>query len=340
MTTRTRYFLIASLLVIVVGVGTGLVAYYVGFQPSAFSRQGGPDELQYVPRDASLVAYANVQEVMTSELRQKVRQAVQLKGDRQQEFENETGINIETDIDHVVAFVAPLREADGNLPVSGVVLARGTFNEVKIEALMREHGAHVEDYKGTRLIVADAALQKETGNRAAAAPRESFTLSFFEPGLVALGGSPLIRSAVDLKSGGESVTTNKEMMDLVRSLDSGNVWAVGRFDALRSQAKLPAGVANQLPPITWFSASGQVNGGIRGVLRAETQDEESANNLRDVIRGFISLAKLQTTSKPEMQALVRSLELGGTGKTVALSFSVPAELFDLLGAGIQKQPGR
>ena len=33
-----------------VGVGTGLVAYYVGFSTSAFSGQGGPDELQYVPR--------------------------------------------------------------------------------------------------------------------------------------------------------------------------------------------------------------------------------------------------------------------------------------------------
>ena len=30
MTVRTRYFVIVSLLVIVVGLGTGLVAYYVG----------------------------------------------------------------------------------------------------------------------------------------------------------------------------------------------------------------------------------------------------------------------------------------------------------------------
>ena len=38
-----------------------------------------------------------------------------------------------------------------------MVLARGRFDEVKIEALMREHGAHVEDYSGRRLIVGDAA---------------------------------------------------------------------------------------------------------------------------------------------------------------------------------------
>ena len=34
---------------------------------------------------------------------------------------------------------------------AGMVLARGRFDEVKIEALMREHGAHVENYSGKRL---------------------------------------------------------------------------------------------------------------------------------------------------------------------------------------------
>src|SRR5215210_4312863 len=103
MTTKTRYFVITSLLVLTVGLGTGLLAYYVGFPTSAFSSQGGPDELQFLPSDASLVAYADVHEIMTSDLRQKVRSMVPMKEDGQREFENQTGINIETDIDRVVA---------------------------------------------------------------------------------------------------------------------------------------------------------------------------------------------------------------------------------------------
>jgi hypothetical protein len=35
MTTRTRYFVIVSLLVLGVGLGSGLVAYYVGFPARA-----------------------------------------------------------------------------------------------------------------------------------------------------------------------------------------------------------------------------------------------------------------------------------------------------------------
>jgi hypothetical protein len=60
--------------------------------------------------------------------------------------------------------------------------------------------------------------------------------------------------------------------------------------------------------------------------------------LRDVVRGFLALAKLQTSSKPEFQHFVQSLQLGGTGKTVSLSLDVPAQVFDALGAVLPKPP--
>jgi hypothetical protein len=317
MTSRTRYFVIASLLVLGIGLGTVLVAYYTGFQMSAVSSRGGPQELQLVPSNVAVVAYADVREVMNSELRHKVHEAAPVPEDGQREFENKTGINIETDVDRIVACLDPgPRDHNG----SGMVLARGRFNEPKIESLMRAHGARVDDYRGKRIIVSDLHGQDD-----------NLSVAFVEPGLVAVGSSALVRSAIDLQHGGDSVTNNDEMMSLVRSLDSGNAWAVGRFDALRSKANLPEAMSSQIPPITWFSVTSHVNGGIRGVIRAETRDEQSANNLRDVVRGFMALAKLQAGAKPEMQAMLQSLELGGSGKTVALNFSVPVEVLDVLG---------
>jgi hypothetical protein len=328
MTTRTRYFVIASLLVTGVGLSTGLVAYYVGFPAGAFTRTGGPQELDYVPRDAAVIAYANVQEVMTSELRQKLRHAVPPTENGQQELQNQTGINIETDIDRVVAGLYP--DSTSTNGGSGMVLARGRFDETRIESLMREHGAQVEDYKGKRLIVASASK----GGQLAAA--------FMEPGLVALGSANVVKMAIDLHQAGnnpqagvQSVTGNEELMEQVRALDSGNAWAVGRFDVLTSRAHLPENVASQIPAITWFSVSTHINGGLRGVLRAETRDDEAATALRDVVRGFLALGKLQSGSHPEIQAMMQSLELGGTGKTVALSFDVPAAVFDVI-SGLQK----
>ena len=344
MSTKTRYFVIVSLLVLGIGFGTGLVAYYVGFPAGALASRGGPTDLNCIPRDASVIAFANVNEIMASELRQKLRRAIPMHENGQQEFETQTGINLETDIDTVVACLSP-DAANGNTPGTGMVLARGRFDETKIEALMRDHGAHVETYNGKRLIVADALdIRQDNPDNSLDIPNlrrhgGSLSLSFMEPGLAAIGSTKLIKSAIDLHKAGnnpqtglESVTGNDELMNLVRSLDSSNAWAVGRFDALRNRSHLPEGVLSQIPAITWFAVSAHVNGGLRGTLRAETRDDESANNLRDVVRGFLALAKIGSGAKPELQAMMQSLELSGTGKTVSLSFVVPAELFDVIGA--------
>jgi hypothetical protein len=347
MTAKTRYFVIVSLLVVGVGLGTGLVAYYVGFPTSAFIAGGGPEELRYLPSSATVVAYANVRDVMASDLRQRFRDSL-LPGaheNGQREFQELTGINIETDIDHVVACLDS-SSGSTNGPGLGVVLARGTFAESKIEALMREHGAQVDIYKGKRLITTmtpefpspDLAFPAPAP-AVPKIPRQSFSLTFVEPGLVALGTTSLVQHAIDLHNGGgQSALTNDGLMERVRALEGGNVWAVGRFDVLRARANLPEAVSDRLPPITWFSVRGRVNGGIEAVLSAEARDDAAAKNLRDVVQGFLALAKLQTSSKPEIQRFVDSLQIQGTGNTVALSVEVPAEVFDTLSAIMPKPP--
>jgi hypothetical protein len=341
MTSRTRSFVIISLSTLIVGVGTGLTAYYVGFPAGAFA-DSAPEELRLVSVKAAFVGYADVHQVMTSELRQRVRRALPAQENGQREFQDLTGINIETDIAHVVAFIEAA-ESGSSLPGAGMVLASGLFDEVKIESLMREHGATVESYKDKRLIVVSPNTHRQAldpndapvpGLTAGHMPE--LALAFLKPGLVAVGSANLIRHAVDLEHGGENITSNPEVMNLIRSIDSGNAWAVGRFDAIQSAAKLPPAI-NQLPAITWLSFTGQINDTISGAVRAEARDEESAKNLRDVVNGFLALARLQVGSKPEFQALSQSLQLSGTGKTVELSFSIPPALFDLLeSAGNQR----
>ncbi len=320
MTKGTRYFLAGALLTLVVGIGVGSVAYYSGFQMGLGTRANGPDELRYVPRDATVLAYADVRDVMSSELRQRLKdlEPEEKKGGRQ-EFQERTGINIETDIDRVVACMTRDEEsADEKSKGKGLVLARGRFDEVRLEGFAKEHGGMVEEYKGKRIVTH------------AGKDDEELAMAFLEAGLVALGSDQLVRQAIDLARGGESITGNAELMRMVAELDPGNAWAVGRFDTLASEARLPEGVASQIPPITWVSATGRINGGLSGVLKAEARDEAAAQNLRDVIRGFMALAKLQAGSKPELQVLLQSLQLSGTGKTVVMSFSVPVQLFDAM----------
>lgn len=312
MTSKTRFVAISSLVVVVIGLGAALVSNYSGSAPGPFSRRIGPEELLYVPRNAALVAYMDVRAVMASDLKRRLQRAWPSQEDGRQELQRQTGINIETDIDHVVACVEPGPSAATS---SGLALARGRFDETKIESLMREHGAQVELYKNKRLIVA---VQAPT----------PFALSFLRSGVVAVGHAPLVRRTIDLANGGDNITSNADAMKIISTLDSGTSWVVGRFDTLRSAAELPVQL-NQLSAVTWFSVLGRVDTGVDGVIRAETRDEESASQLRDVVRGFMALAKVQAGSKPELQQMVQSFELTGAGKTMALTFSVPAQVFDL-----------
>jgi hypothetical protein len=149
MNKRTRLFLVAAVGVLVLGLGTGLVASYVGLQNFSIIGGNGPDELSYVPAEARMIAYADVRSVVTSELRQKLQQ-FEPNADQKHEFETQTGIDIERDIDSVLAAAWP--GAAGIQQGPPLVLARGRFDKVRIEGLIREHGGAVEDYKGERPV--------------------------------------------------------------------------------------------------------------------------------------------------------------------------------------------
>jgi hypothetical protein len=320
MTKKTRYFLAGSAAVLAAGLGTGLVAYYTGgFQPVSASAVS--NELRYVPADATVVAYADVRAIMDSDLRARLKQAMPMHEQGQQEFQAQTGIDIEHDIDYVVASLST-----GLQKPAPLVVARGRFNDTQLETLIREHGGTVEDYKGKRLIVCTTAAHGDMPIQTG-----SVTLAFLEPGLIAIGETAAVKTSIDAQLAAHSVTSNNEMMELVSEIgQSNNAWAVGRFDVLASQANLPEQVSSRLPQLKWFAAAGHVNGGLSGSLRAEARDDQSAENLRDVVRGFLGLARMQAQADPRTSALIESLQLTGTGKTVALSFTVPAEVLEMI----------
>jgi hypothetical protein len=329
MTRQTRYFMAGSAAVLTVGLATAGIAYYTGgFQ--SVSASAVATELRYVPADATLLAYADVRAIMDSELRTRLKQAVPMEPTGQQEFQEKTGIDIERDIDYVVAALSP--GANAGAPIAGgLVVARGRFNAGLLETLAREHGGQVEIYNEKRMVVGPqdrTSGEIHTGvGRVSGRP----VLAFLEPGLLAIGELDAVKKAIDAQATAHSITSNTEMMELVGEMGQySNAWAVGRFDVMVSQANLPEQVMSRIPPVKWFAASGHINGGIAGVLRAEARDDQSAEDLRAVVNGFLALARLQSGSDPRIEAMVNSLHLTGRGTTVALQFTVPAELLQLL----------
>jgi hypothetical protein len=93
-----------------------------------------------------------------------------------------------------------------------------------------------------------------------------------------------------------------------------------------------------MPSITWFAAGGRISDGVSAVLHAQTRDEQSAQDLREVISGMVALVRLQAGQQPEFAELLNSVELSGEGTTVSLGFAVPAHIIDRLGALAAPRP--
>jgi hypothetical protein len=318
MNKRTRYFMAGSAAVVAAGLFTGLVAFYSGgFQ--ALSASSGPTELSYVPADAAVVAYADVASIMHSDLRQRLKTVMPLHDQKgQEEFQLKTGIDIERDVDYIVAAVSPAADGTDMTRVGPLVVARGRFNDFQLESLARQHGGTVETYREKRLVVS----AKTDGSHGAC-------IAFLEPGLVAVGESTAVKRAIDANMSGTSIRGNTEMMNLVTDIVSrNNAWAVGRFDILANHAKLPDQIARQIPPVKWFAAAGHINGGVAATIRAEANDDQSAEHLRNVVRGFLSLGQLQAQNDARIAAVANSMQLSGSGRTVELRFTVPSEVID------------
>ena len=158
------------------------------------------------------------------------------------------------------------------------------------------------------------------------------TLAFAEPGLLLFGAGDNVRGALDTKAGAaQGVRGNAEFMALVDGVDEGTAWTVAKFDALLSQrGPLPDAVIGQLPPINWLAASGRIDAGLHGLVRAEARDQQSAQNLRDVVQGFLSLARLQGSRDPAYKQMLDSVTLNTQGTSVSLSFDVSPAVFDSL----------
>lgn len=321
-TAKTRYFLLGSAAILTVGLAAGTVAY-MGGMPRAFASNAGPDELSLVPAGAAVVAYANVQGVMSSEFRQRLNVLMDNEGKGRQAFQEQTGIDVERDIDAVIAAMSPgTGETAGHQ--DGFVALRGRFDIAKIEALVSSKGGQLSEYKGARLLVAP----EEKGH--------SPVIALVDASLVIVGADAAVKAAIDRSQGGgtASITSDGEFVRMLESVDQNStVWAIGRPKALSAGTaggEFPSQVMAQLPEVKWFAASGHLNGGLTGTIRAEGKDEEAGKNMRDVVQGVLALARLQMDAKPELKPLLNSVQVEGIGNGVALHMTLPAEMLDVI----------
>jgi hypothetical protein len=330
MTNKSRYFLVAAAAILILGVGGGLIAYLV-YQRAAGVPPGVPVEVQYVPADAALVAYVNVRTVMRSDLHRALAPAAGAESRKEHVMRDFAGIDVEKQVDHVLAYVEPSTStAASQAPEPGrgqapqaMALVQGDFDQARVEQFIRDHGGTIEDYRGRHISI------HRKGS-------EEMGVGFVRPDLIAIGQAALVRRALDRPestgdaAGDKNLTTNTEVMRLIREASGSTAWAVGHFDAVKAGMRLPPAVANQVPPVRLVSAIADVNGGLKGTIKAEMADEPAAEQLREVVRGFIALARMQSSGKPEFDGAMKSIQLSGTGRTVQMTFALSPDMIRAL----------
>ncbi len=330
MTKKTRYFLLSAVGVLLVGLAGGLIAYLVNNRGPALPN-GLPPEVRYVPSTAEVVAFANVQAVMNSELRRELMPTIEAGGRRGRQMMSDfAGVDLEKQVNRVVGYVEPYKPADPQtqgrpeMP-RGLMLVQGTFDQARIEQFIRERGGVMEDYNGKKMFVQKLPVHDE---------EKQVAVGLAAPDLIAIGEADLVRRALDRAAGASSnpqdITTNAEMMNLIRDAAGSTAWVVGQFDAVRRRMHLPDAVSDKVPPVRLMSVKANVNGGMKATIRAETADKAAADQLRDVVRGFVSLARLQGGGTPALDSALKTVELSGTNTTVQMSFALAPDTLRML----------
>ena len=103
--------------------------------------------------------------------------------------------------------------------------------------------------------------------------------------------------------------------------------------------KLPTAISGQVPPVRLVSAKADINGGVKATIRADAGDKAAADQLRDVVRSFISLARLQAGEKDQVATVLKTVELSGTDNTVRVSFAVSPETLRLIAPSARRGGG-
>lgn len=342
MTNKSRYFLIGASTVLLVGLGGGIIAFY-SYNRVAAVPSGLPAELEYVPATAALVAYVDLQTVMTSEFRRELERTAGSSGRSRQNMDDFAGINLEKQVRHIVGYLESMDSANQG-PPRGLMLAQGTFEQPRVEQFIREHGGTIEDYRGKHIAIHRPVEGASRGRGGDRQPPMEAAVGFVRSDLIALGQADLVRKALDLSidaSGtAANVTANAELMTLVRDTVGETAWVVGNFDAVSRRIGIPLSLRQQVPPLRMVAAKARINGGVKATIKAQTADQAAADQVRDVIRGFVSLVRLQGGAKPEVQNALKSIELGGAGSTVELSFAITPEGFRALIPQGRQGPGQ
>jgi hypothetical protein len=320
--TRSRLVVLSALIVVGVGVVGALGALY--FDPARAAVGPLPAEGLALPGDTRFVMGFDVHRFVASPFYQRFGKDRLGQGRPPgfTELEEKTGLNPERDVDRILFAGRGVEKGQ-----EGVLLVSGRFDRTKLSRAIETEtkGVTSKGHEGTTMYL----FREEAGKKAGAA-------AFLDDDTLVLGPRESVEATITNYAGGKApMRSNAALVALLESVKPGSTfWAVGDQSVLSRLPLSIPGAAGQgsisLPPVKSVVVTGDLDPMVAVELTGEAVDGKAAQNLADVVRGFVALASLQANQKPELKDLASAISVTTDAARVHVNLRVPYELIDSL----------
>ncbi|MGA7237606.1 MAG: hypothetical protein WBY44_18115 [Bryobacteraceae bacterium] len=207
---------------------------------------------------------------------------------------------------------------------TGLVLATGIFDPVKIGALAAKDGAVTETYQGVTILVD---------------PKKGNGVAFLNAGLMAAGDIANVKAAIGRQSA-PTTLPDSLMKEITMLSNTEDAWALTTVSPASLHPAAPANKSESVNGVTIPpNVFQQVQSGYAGVkfgsnitvtAQAQTADAQSATNLAGMLQLLQNFALMQASQNPDLAAFARSISVTAQGTAVNFSASLPEEQFQAL----------
>ncbi len=279
--------------------------------------------LSLVPAGAKIVGSVDVTQARSSEFGQYLLSKSQAEDEHFQEMVAETGFDPRRDLQQIVFETAG---PSGHDQHSFAILARGTFDQQKIEALAKTKGASIQTFQGTDIIV-----NKDHGQQTA--------IGFPDIGVAVMADLETLQQIIANRS--TPSVLDPDLQNKIDAVGAANdAWFVslvgGGFLAKHIQRETDQSVQQQsraLQGVVQSSGGVKLGAMIQMSFDAITRSEKDAQSFADVVRFVTSMVQMQRQNDPRAGILASSLDgmtLENSGTSVHVAISMPEKNLEQL----------
>ncbi len=317
---KSRWIAVVAAGIVLAGLGIGALAYVSSPKVNA-KASTLPEAAAWMPASANFVAHLDLVSLAASPIREEWESSPhrQKALDEVEEFRKKTGLDPWNDFRSLSISTQQNHEGQS----WGLALIGNLDPEKIVSAIEEKEAIERDDYKGTNLFVFSHTKSDQ---------KELQALAFPSSDTVLFGPPEYVRTMLDVGAGDKDSAADGALTGWVEELAfDATFWCVGSAkETLGDLMTRQSEGSPQIPPIDSFAISGNLESEFSMIARARSADQQSAQKLADVVRGFVALGGLQQQSRPEIQAILDSVQIQIMENTVEVYLAVPYETLKLL----------